>query len=432
MSLKRNPVPAPRWYSDDFADACTFDLFSYDRWGVTVEWEVLLEQAKKIDTIALLVDKYSYKSKLFESYIDILEANMYIFDDLFYFLVGTRIGNEPDPEQFYKKGPLGDIYSSLLFWNLDCHDAMLQIHKELITIQSHIVSFLKQPRLKSLSNRIAEEWSRGFYLTQHEDDYPEIMFPQDRAHDYAIEAYKGKALLKPLVDQMLNVLIMLDNAITVFGMSYDLPQNCFPNLLNQFRKSEKGLELIKAWRRDFDGTRDNLLDKMEKLPELSPWVHRYHHLQDDEEIIEKLFHDEEGCWLVDEKEYYSTKNWISILKVATLIQEFDERQNTINPFPTPKNRRIKTFREFVKDADCTEDIVAKLHRIIGNQKNTDALRVIAKAMWIELINRPTSTSIKNEFPTVTCSDTVISNVLNEPVPTHPRLIEEIREEFEQA
>ena len=74
----------------------------------------------------------------------------------------------------------------------------------------------------------------------------------------------------------------------------------------------------------------------------------------------------------------------------------------------------------------------KLHYHIGNQTDTDALKVIAKAMWIDWIYRPTATSIKKEFPTVTCSDTIISRCMKEPPPTHPSMIENIRKELEST
>ena len=76
--------------------------------------------------------------------------------------------------------------------------------------------------------------------------------------------------------------------------------------------------------------------------------------------------------------------------------------------------------------------MGKLHRLIGNKTDTEALREIKIAMDLDLLNRPTATSIRNEFPTITCSDTIVSNVLKEPKPTHPSMIEKIRKEFEQA
>lgn len=432
MGIKRNEMPQPKWYGDDFADASTCDLFSEDRWGISVEWEILLEQAKKIDSIVLLIDKYSYHSQLFLSYIDILEANLYIFDDLFYYLVGARIGNEPNPEKFIKSGILYEISSRLFFWNLDCHNSIIQIYKQLLMIQKHIVCFLNQRDFAALRGRIAEEWSHGFYLKSHKEDSLDLAFSKDRAHRYAITAYTGKILLKPLVDQFMNALNLLENAITVFGLNYDLPNNCFPFLLKQFRKSEIGQELVKAWTRDFNGSRDSLIAKMEKDLELNKWVHRYLHLQDREEIVEKLFHDEDGCWLVDDKEYYNTRNWINILKVATLLQEYDERQKSSSTKSKKNCRRIKSFREFIKDAERTEEILDKLHRLIGNKTDTEALREIKKVMDLELLNRPTATSIRNEFPTITCSDTIVSNVLKEPKPTHPFFLNLARESFEQA
>ena len=328
MSITRKEIPDSEieWYYGDFPLSYYSGLFDTIRWEDYVEWDVLLNQANKIDSIVLLIDKHSYHSKLFLSYLDILEANLYIFDDLFFFLIGARIGNEPDIEKFLTGKARQEIYNRLFFWGLDWHNSMMKINEKLQTIRDHIICFLNQRDFAAIRSRVAEEWSQGFYLKSPKTDTLDIVFPGDRAHRYANKAYAEKMLLKPLVGQILNILNLLGNAIIVFDDNYKLPTNCFPYLLEQFRISEKGQELIKAWERDFAGSRDSLLTKMEKLPELCPWVHRYQHFQDDDDVIEKLFYDERH-WVADEKEYYNTKNWISILEIATILQEYDERQN---------------------------------------------------------------------------------------------------------
>ena len=432
MGLKRKEVPEPRWYVDDYADACTYELFSDERWGIMVEWDILLEQAKKIDAIVLLIDKHDYPSQLFLSYIDIFEANLYIYDDLFYCLIGEHIGNDPLPDDGIPKS-FANIYKRLFFWNLNCRDIIKQIHQELTQALTHIVKLLNQKGLKVISNRVAEEWCWGFYLNAKEDDACEIIWGKDRALQYAIEAYKGKIIVKPLVKQIVNALNILTNAIYFFRLSFDLPKNCFPSLLKQFRNSEKGKNFVKAWERDFEGSRDFLIASMEKSSELSPWVHRYLHIRENESVIEQLFYDEVSGFMLNDEEYYNTNNWISILKIATLLHEYDERHNRTAKKILKKSKTIKTFREFVVDAERTDEIIAKLRRLIGNKTNTDALKIITRAMWIEWIERPTATSIKNEFPTIVCSNQMISKCLNEVKPTHPsNAIEKIKLDYEKA
>ena len=125
------------------------------------------------------------------------------------------------------------------------------------------------------------------------------------------------------------------------------------------------------------------------------------------------------------------ERWIDFLTVISLVREYEQEQ-TPTTSNGVKHKKIKTFLEFIKDTARTEEIIEKLHHLVGNQTDSDALKVIAKAMWIDWIHRPTATSIKLEFPTVTCSATIISRCLNEPKPTLPSMIKEIREEFEQA
>lgn len=110
------------------------------------------------------------------------------------------------------------------------------------------------------------------------------------------------------------------------------------------------------------------------------------------------------------------------------------RKSTITTNREPNEhevaKHIKKFKEFVKDPFKTDFVIEKLHCLIGNKTNTDAIRVIRDAWWIGwLSKKPTATSIKEEFPTITCSATVISNVLTEHKPNE-NAIEQIRRKYE--
>lgn len=121
-----------------------------------------------------------------------------------------------------------------------------------------------------------------------------------------------------------------------------------------------------------------------------------------------------------------------ILEMDSIIQLGKTAGTIAETNSKKKHRHIKTFREFIKDAARADEIIKKLHSLIGNQKDTAALKVIAKAMWIEWIYRPTATSIKKEFSQITCSGTIISRCLNEEPPTLQSMIEKIQKEFEQS
>ncbi len=436
MGLVRAHIDEPYWDIRDFAEICTHNLFSNDRWGYTVPWHILLEQAQKIKSIALLLDPYYYETTLFPIYIDILEANLYIFDDMFYYLVGVRIGNEPDLEKFLEEGTIDKISSRLLFWNLNCRDSVLQIKKELVFIEKQIMAFLKQRGLEYIYNRVVDVWTNSYKFDDPDYNTTDGGFYRDRSFGFATEAYfKPKfspSVKKQFVNQIVNVLNFLENDIMVFCWGYDLPLDSFPILLEQFRNSEKGQIVIKSWERDFNGSRDSLIAKMEKIPELQPWVHRCLHLHDEAHAIEQLFYDEYMVGIVNEEEYYNTNNWIIIIKIVTILKEYDARQKKTVSKGNKKSRDIKTFREFINDSERTDEVLEKLHRLIGNKKNTEALRVIVKLMWIELISRPTATSIKKEFPSITCSSQQISKCLNEPRPTHDTMLKKIWQEYEHA
>lgn len=104
----------------------------------------------------------------------------------------------------------------------------------------------------------------------------------------------------------------------------------------------------------------------------------------------------------------------------------------------PKTRRIRNnFREYIKEKGKTDEIIKKIHYLMGNKTNTAAADIIKEAMWIGLIERPTIPSIKEEFPNIKCSTTPISKKLNEKPPTkngktNEEILKEIRKKFDLA
>ena len=128
-----------------------------------------------------------------------------------------------------------------------------------------------------------------------------------------------------------------------------------------------------------------------------------------------------------------------VLGFESIYQEIrkQEAEITANAASQKKRKLRKYFREFVRDKEHTEEIIGKIHRLIRNKTNTAAADIIKEAMWINFIDRPTIPSIREEFPSITCSDTPISNKLNEALPTKNGKIDKeeldkIREKFEQA
>jgi cell division septum initiation protein DivIVA len=144
-------------------------------------------------------------------------------------------------------------------------------------------------------------------------------------------------------------------------------------------------------------------------------------LRENESLLQRLGEREDEIKHLRIERIISLKNAIE-----------DTTIKTSNKTKLNTNKPVKLFREFVKDSKRTEEIIGKLHRLIGNKTNTDAIRIITKAMWIGWLTKPTATSIKQEFPTIKCADQQISKCLTEKAPTHAGMIEKIKTEFEQA
>lgn len=106
-----------------------------------------------------------------------------------------------------------------------------------------------------------------------------------------------------------------------------------------------------------------------------------------------------------------------------------------------KMRELKNnIREYIKDKERTEEIIGKIHRLIGNKTNTAAVNIIKEAMWIEWIEKPSAPSVVDEFrDNITCADTYVSRKLKEGEEKpkkggklNTELLDKIRKKFEQA
>ena len=309
----------PQWHKWHYAIIDKEDLFSKKLWKHCMYWDDMLQQIDNIEKISQQIDADMYPSRLFSTYIDLLEANMYILDDIFYYESGKRIGSEYHPLSL-----LPAVYS-LRFWNLDCHSWIKIAYGGLVVAKEHMLMCLKKKPLSEIADSVIKNSDHGIELNAFPSS-PRVYRP---VHSYAFEAYRESDPDKnTLVKQIVTILNILDNYETIFSYFIDertLGLLDFQKMLSSFRQSEKGENLIQPWRRDMEGSRDSLIAKMEKDLDLGPWVNRYTHPKEDKNILFHLFCDDH-LLLRDEEEMFNTDNWIRILTIAAVLEEYDERQ----------------------------------------------------------------------------------------------------------
>ena len=100
MRTKINKAAEPQWGSWDYAIASREDLFSYEHWGRTVDWDIILKQVEKIQHASQMIDIDLYPSQPFFDALDLMETHLLVLDDMVYYLTGVRIdGNKPLSEE---------------------------------------------------------------------------------------------------------------------------------------------------------------------------------------------------------------------------------------------------------------------------------------------------------------------------------------------
>lgn len=358
MGIKRNEVADPEWDEGDYATIAKEGLFSEERWRKTVDWDIILKQVEKTRQASMIIDAAIYPSTVFFAAIDLLEANLYMIDDMFYYLTGLRMTET--------KGMSDESLNAFGFWNMDCYKVLEQIEDELKKTKEQLINCLKHESVWDIALQVAEKKLTNKMAI---GDTPIPMYNTDELHAkiYAREHYKAEQTdQKALVNQIKSILNLLVHFKIFFFYIYHRHFR-FPELLEMFRQSEIAqTDFIEPWRHDFGGTRDSLIAKMEKDPKLGPWVHKYDHLAKDKSVHVQLFynlyHDKPGP--VDKEACFNTDNWISILTVAAVLQEYDEQHQT----------------DSEADEDDDEDILLKLYLYFKDESAAQRFLKSAKAM----------------------------------------------------
>ena len=212
-------------------------------------------------------------------------------------------------------------------------------------------------------NEVADpEWDEGDYAVRSKED----LFSEERWRktvDWDIILKQAEKTRQ--ASQIASILMKLDRFKLYFFFIY-YNQFPFSKLLEMFRQSEKAqTDYIEPWRHDFGGTRDSLIAKMEKDTELGPWVHRYDHLALDNHVPFWLLSGTKNFnGSVDKEAYLNTDNWLSILTIAAVLQEYDELHQA----------------DSEADEDCDEDILLKLELYFKDEASTQRFLKSVKDM----------------------------------------------------
>jgi len=386
MGKQRKEVEEPQCDYNDYVVQNFRGYFFSTRWNRTPDWNIILKQVEKTRHASQMIDIHLYPSTLFLTALDMLETNLYVIDDLFYYMTCQRlIGGD------YMSKP---VLYTLGFWNMDCYKVLEQITKGLHQATKPLIESLKYEPIWDVALKIVE---KGTLSERRVGSAPIPMRPytEEQAYAYVCERHEAAQIDKDaLVNQIDNILRLVHHYqmffFSIYGHHID-----FSELLEWFRKSERAQkEFIEPWRKDFGDTRDSLIAKMGKDPKLGPWVNRYDHLSKGMSVHRQLFYNGRTPEPINKEECYNTDNWISILTVAAVLQEYDEQHAQSEP-PTTKPLKIdeevlltrlsvfipdeviaKKFVEAVKDMNDRQTIaLVKHYKQYGQCVDT------SKALW---------------------------------------------------
>ncbi len=401
MGIKRNEAVEPHWHDMEYAEMSKHGVFSREGWNMTVDWKVLLEHAKRTQGICHLMFENTYPSSLFFANIELLEANIYVFGDLFYWLTGLD-ANTLD------NGLIDEALARIWFWNMRCYKDLRQIQHELEEIESLFIEGLKQGPLWD-DLKTSPMWkSDDMFSIFRPRMYAPISWDEEKrfarhyAFTYIQERYKAtEADNADLTQRIANILQHTQFFLVLLGACGACFNYDFSSPLSLFRKSEKARSrYIKPWERFFSGTRDSLIEKMRSNPDLAPWVDRYICLEGDRRVIGRLFFDElsDNAFFPIKKEmeedFYNPVVWIRLMTIATVLQEYDEQHDKPTPAATAADKvedeiLLTKLSMFFKDEVVTRKFLnaartmdnRKIIGLVKHYKKYGQCLDTSKALW---------------------------------------------------
>ena len=389
MEIKRNEVAEPQWDEWDYATRIKADVFSSERWLKTVKWEIILTQVEKTRQASQMIDIGIYPSTVFFTAIDLLEANLYMVDDMFYYLTGLRMTQANGLSQ--------DMLIALGFWNMDCYKVLEQILEGLTQTRDIVAECLKHESIWDITLKVTEKYNLAEPLVGTKP-VPTYFSKERCANFYARDHYAAAHIdLEARASQIAKILELLNHFYIFFHAIY-FRHIRFTKLLAMFRQSEIAQsDFIEPWRHDFGGTRDSLIAKMEKDPKLAPWVNKYDHLLKHKNVCMQLFFDAKHplAGPIDKEACYNTDNWLSILTVAAVLEEYDELHQADSEADEDGDEDIllklelyfkdeataQRFLKSVKDMNDTEIIT-----LVKKYSKTGLCSNSSKALWRMLHN----------------------------------------------
>ena len=156
MGIKRNDAAKPEWNDMDYAVISKADIFSLKRWKRTVRWDIILSQVENMRHASQMIDISLYPSTVFFAAIDLLEANLYMVDDMFYYLTGLRM-TETHPRSEEASKALG-------FWNMDSYKELERIGEELTQTRDILLKCLKYEPISPFQSPTPQ---KGMYIPTH-------------------------------------------------------------------------------------------------------------------------------------------------------------------------------------------------------------------------------------------------------------------------
>ena len=374
MIIERVERHKPNWGPWDYATISQQPLFSRERWGKTVQWNVLKDQAEKIGQVVDLLAKIPYPSGLFTTYIELIRANIEIFDDMFFYLVGSYLtdGIANNHRQVHGRD---ETWHRLCFWNIDCLDTMGDISGKIYHVYQKFLVYMNNPDLEELRHKVNDSVDHSTGFSEFPDGVPPMINCDDiSAYEHAYSFYETDVNRESLVKDLDYILWRFQDIPYDLSMLANNLVGNFTFLLGEFRQCEYAQKVLKAWEREMDKPQERLYAQLEKNPDFAPWVNAYLYSSDKDKIIDAVY--------PGDKKQDNTKNWIKILSLAVVLEEYELRQKEQNPpADQPKRKRGRPRATPIRAIlnEPVDERYNKLCQELNGQKGKQAALIITCA-----------------------------------------------------
>lgn len=368
-------------------------IFDLDGWDRIIDWETIEKQVEHIDTLATYMEEHDLPPLLYKTYLDLLHTSLQVLRDVFFVNTGFYLDID-NPAKIEEQ----DDFKKLRFWLL----RDIEVTRRVFTVFERLFHYHKIQSLDShmICDYVDGAWDSVEIKLRGIDSDEEVkrVIGEQKFRSikswcmtYAYSPYENREGVDSIstVSQSLEVSRYIGEFFQLFfqlAYIYQIEEDSLTELIDELTHSEYGEFRLGGWRKDMNVSKEVFINKLETDNELKPLVRDVVAVLEGKRSVRSLFNDGSFPPQVDISKCSNLLNWINIIVIAALLNEYEEKQKIVNQLKPYFYNDEDKARKFYGQIDGLEPtmITSFVMKLVKYEHYPEVLK--SKSFWQVLHN----------------------------------------------